>query len=156
MPTSVHSCLRVLEACTHGLGVLHCGGSVWCDDVETAYVMSAIRFCRLTHSVSKAAFSSIVCVTAWSLRMVGVHWYTGNVPIYTVTRGLLYFKSTFFSMFDFLYFFVFQGFPQELGFWPPRGTSQKKVKKKKFHAPCCQGSRQSPLRGVIWAPSFPP
>ena len=34
---------------------------MWCDDVETAYVMSAIRFCRLTHSVSKAAFSSIVC-----------------------------------------------------------------------------------------------
>ena len=33
---------------------------------------------------------------------------------------------------EFLFFFpfffsFFQGFPQDLGFWPPRGTSQKKV-----------------------------
>ena len=25
------------------------------------------------------------------------------------------------------FFWVSQGFPQDLGFWPPRGTSQKKV-----------------------------
>ena len=28
-----------------------------------------------------------------------------------------------------IFFFLsqYQGFPQDLGFWPPRGTSQKKV-----------------------------
>ena len=32
-----------------------------------------------------------------------------------------------------IFFFLrLQGFPQDLGFWPPRGTSQKKVKKKFF------------------------
>ena len=36
-----------------------------------------------------------------------------------------------------VFFCTKQGFPQDLGFWPPRGTSQKKVKFFFFRALLC-------------------
>ena len=48
-------------------------------------------------------------------------------PSPEIDRGSEETLCVFFCFIFFFFFYESQGFPQDLGFWPPRGTSQKKV-----------------------------
>ena len=62
---------------------------------------------------------------------ISVFFHRGDPLVVEIPQPKLVTKSADFSKISkkkkFFFFFTSQGFPQDLGFWPPRGTSQKKV-----------------------------
>ena len=76
-----------------------------------------------------------MCFSTFQLLFIFLASFIRNMCVGVAKLALVMYSGA--TLLFFFFFSPSQGFPQDLGFWPPRGTSQKKVKKFFFRALLC-------------------